>query len=83
MKIFPVIVQTNSSKSFDDDDDGTLDDHSQVMTSKDTRFNPGSGRTPGWRNKLGDVQRGAAQKLDQGFNRVYTKVAFWRIFIQV
>ena len=86
MKIFPVIVQTNSSKSLDHDDyddDGTLDDHSQVMTSKDTRFNPGSGRTPGWRNKLGDVQRGAAQKLDQGFNRVYTKVAFWRIFIQV
>ena len=66
MKIFPVIVQTKSSKSLDDDDDdddddGTLDDHSQVMTSKDTRFNPGSGRTPGWRNKLGDIQRGAAQ----------------------
>ena len=65
MKIFPVIEQTNSSKSLVDDDDdgydGTLDDHSQVMTSKDTRFNPGSGRTPSWRNKLGDVQRGAAQ----------------------
>ena len=52
----------NKNKSLEeDDDDGTFDHNSQVMTSKDTRFNPGSGRTPGWRNKLGDVQRGAAQ----------------------
>lgn len=35
-----------------------------VMTSKDTRFNPGSGRTPGWRNKLGDVQRGVRQAFE-------------------
>ena len=30
----------------------------QVMSSKETKFNPGSGKTPGWRNKLGAVQRG-------------------------
>ena len=30
----------------------------QVMSSKETKFNPGSGATPGWRNKLGAVQRG-------------------------
>ena len=30
----------------------------QVMSSKETKLNPGSGKTPGWRNKLGAVQRG-------------------------
>jgi len=35
-----------------------------VMSSKETRFNSGSGKTPGWRNKLGAVQRGVREAFE-------------------